>query len=293
MNSAIYFLPIGAAFIMSIGMLMAKSVLKQTNSITFMFFRSFAGLAVALFFIPLVSLAEVPHSSLLLLLLSVVLVPFSMNLLFFNGVERGDIGAQNALLQITPAFVVISDILILSHRPGMLSWTGLGLIIFAVMILAGFLFRRGSSPGTTPLSVFFGVASAAVNGVNLVILSIILPDLGRPALLIAQNLANALLAGILFFRLGGFSTLKPMKNRGRIILLSLLNGILVRVVYFNFRLISLETLGPVVTSALLLTQVLFTLILSALILKEKATAPKIWGVFLIVAGALVVTLGSF
>ncbi|MDA3957532.1 DMT family transporter [Oceanispirochaeta sp.] len=293
MNIAIYFLPVGAAFIMSMGMMMAKSVLKQTNSITFMFFRSFAGLAVALGFIPFVSLSGVPLSSLLLLLLSVILGPFSMNLLFFNGVERGDIGAQNALLQVTPAFVVLSDLLILSHRPGILSWAGLGLIVFAVLILAGFVFRGDSSPGTTPLSVFFGVSSAAVNGLNLVILSIILPDLGRPALLIAQNLANAILAAFLFFRLGGFSTLKSKEGWGRIIFLSLLNGILIRVVYFNFRLISLERLGPVVTSALLLTQVLFTLILSAFILKEKTTGPKIMGGFLIILGALAVTWGSF
>ncbi len=281
-----YFIPLLGATAISFSMVLAKLVLRDTDAGTFIFFRSFAGLALSLTLLPFIRVDQAPLFAFLLLALSVVLVPFIMNLFFFSGVRYAGVGTQTAILQSTPIFVVLSEAAILNSFAAPAAWFGVTVILSGIAMLV-----TGRSHVPPRRAVLFGLAAAAINGVNMVILAVVLRHFSRVALIVAQNAAYATMAGGLFVRA---QSRAHKSARGtelrRVVLMSLLSGLLVQVVFIYLKLTSIERLGSLVTSVLVLAQLPLTFLFSRLMLGERITPQRAFATVAIVLGALMVTV---
>ncbi len=293
-----YSIPLAGAVILAGGLVMAKWVLRDSDPASFMFFRSFSAFALSLAFVPAVRFTAVPASGFALLALVVLLVPFLMNLLFFTGVKFADVGSENALLQSTPVFVVLFEAVLLGYNAPLLAVVGVGVILGGVVILLATATGAPSTP-----AVLLGLGAAAVNGLHFVILAIVLVYFERTTVILAQNAGYAALSTVVF--LGG-RRFFPKQDAGAnstngdrtplslraVILLSLLNGFLIQIVFLYLRATSVQRLGSLVTSALVLTQVPITLLLSRLFLKDKLTVRRIVSAVSIVVGAITVAVAK-
>lgn len=284
-----YSVPLVAAGALALSMALAKRILREVPPERFMFYRSLAGVATAVLFIPYVQVSGVSGGALGLLLLSAVLVPYGVNVLFFSALRSADAGSANAALQTTPVFVVLFDVVVTGTVAKPVAWLSLLVICCGAAILVGG--RRHVIRGPAAL---LSIGAACVNGLGLVIISVILKDVGRATIMVAQNLAYVAIATGVFFR--STSDRGPRARRPRsvakIVALSLCSGFLVQGVFFFLRLVSIQRLGPVVTSSLVLMQMPLTILFSFWLLGEQATQRSVVAAGLILLGGVGVVLAS-
>ena len=283
-----YAIPLIAAVSISFSMVLAKLVLRDTDAGSFMFFRSFSGLVLSLLLLPTVGVQHAPTYAYGLLALSVLLAPFLMNMLFFTGVRYADVGTESAILQSTPVFVVLGEAAILNVIALPAAWVGVGVILAGVVILVS-----GTNHAPPRLAVLLGLAAAAVNGTNLVILAVVLRFFPRITLMAAQNIAYAAMATVMFLR-----TRKQQSHAGAkaasfpVVVMSIISGLLVQVIFIYLKLTSIERLGSLVTSVLVLSQLPVTMLLSCLLLGDRLHRRKLVAAAAIVLGAVAVTLAN-
>lgn len=288
-NALDYSIPFVAAGALALSMTLAKRVLREIPPERFMFYRSLAGVAMAVLFIPHAQVRGVPFRALGLLVISAALVPYGVNVLFFSALRSADVGVANAALQTSPVFVVLFDVLITGADANPITWISLLVICCGAAILV--TGRRHVFGGR---AAFLAVGAALVNGLGLVIISVILKDVGRATLMIAQNVAYVIIATGVFIRATStqeFSEADP-HSVAKTVALSLCSGVLVQGVFFFLRLVSIQRLGPVVTASVVLIQMPLTMVISFWLLGARTTLRSMVAAGVIMLGGAGVILSS-
>lgn len=273
-----------AALAISASHILSVVALRRLALPAFLAARSLAALVFTLPWLAHFDAARLDARGWALLAASLLLSPFLIGILYFRGLSTGRIATQNALRQVSPAFIVLWQFFALGLPipPG--GWLGV-----AFTVSGGALVFAGSRDTASATALAFGLAAAAVHAAAMLVQAELLPLIDARALIAAQNLVFALLTGAWCL---GRRHAEPAPSGRRpwpALLLALVAGLLVQVVFDRLKLAVLPELGPFRTACLILLQLPFTAALAWRMFGERLDSRQSLALGFIFAGAL---LGS-
>jgi drug/metabolite transporter (DMT)-like permease len=219
-----------------------------------------------------------------LVVMSLLVCPVLLNLLFFAGLARGAVGPVNALRFTAPLWAVLLALICWGAMPSLAGLLSLALIVGGVAVLAG----KGVTGGRSRLALGLALASGASQGGSVLLQQAVLDILPREELLLYQNAGFALVLMIWT----GFAPRReaelpnsPGHRLGGIVL-AILSGLMVYVIgeYLKFHSLP-HSPGPAAVAILQLS-LPFSAVQAAFILGERPGRRELLGIVLITLGSL-------
>lgn len=273
-----------AALAISVSHVLSVVALRRLSLPAFLATRSLAALVFTLPWLAHFDASRLDARGWALFATSLLLSPFLISIFYFRGLSAGQVATQNALRQVSPAFIILWQVLALGLVAPFRGWAGV-----ALTLAGGSLVFTGPR-GTPPAAFVCGLAAAATHAAAMLVQAELLPLLDARALIAAQNLVFAALTGAwCLVRRDTSPAPSSAKRPWLALVLALIAGLLVQVLFDRLKLAILPELGAFKTACLILLQLPFTAALAWLCFGERLNLRQTLALALILTGAL---LGS-
>jgi len=283
-----YLYGILAAALFAISQAAGKSAMQRLSLPATLAFRALAGFCFSLSFLGLPLTWPQDVHTVAWLAVSIALMPVAVNICYYIGLKQGGLGNQVALFQSVPVFALGTVCVLNRSLPGFPAILGCIVLLVGCAIVAGQAKEERRSWG-------MGLSSAAIAGVAIVVQKQVLTLMSREAMILAQNSVFLLLtgfaAGVLFRkeRPGDVPAGHSSRRCAAGIALALLSGTLMLVGFDWLKYHTLESLGPVMTSGLLLLRLPFAQALGYVVFHHRPSPREFIGGGVVMIGALLLT----
>jgi len=287
---------LGSAVLWAVGVILFKRVSNEVDPLALNFFKNSLALILYPFTLLLIGqpiLADVPLKSYILLTVSGILGMGFSDTFFLMGLKKLGAGLQAIVNTIYAPTVILLSILILDERLFVFQFVGIAMILIAVLLVA----VKNRSNGTITKKEFLTGFSYAILAIISMAISVIMIKQVMEISPLIWATQMRVFGGIIFilvvllFRKNKKELLAPLLTKR--VLANLVPGSFLGT-YITLLLLlgSLKYALASISTVLNQTSNLFIFVLAVLILKEPST-PRRWiGIFVGVAGAILVTFGG-